>query len=38
MASIKERFKTKADVVAAEIKDLLKEHGNKKIEIGRAHV
>ena len=31
MASIKERFKTKADVVAAEIKDLLKEHGNKKI-------
>src|SRR6201991_3190236 len=27
----KERFKSKADTVAAEIKDLLKEHGNKKI-------
>lgn len=32
MASdIKERFKTKADEVGAEIKDLLKEHGSKKI-------
>src|SRR6201992_1682070 len=31
MAFTKERFKTKADTVAAEIKDLLKEHGNKKI-------
>src|SRR3984885_11258660 len=31
MAFTKEKFKTKADVVAAEIKDLLKEHGNKKI-------
>ena len=27
----KERFKSKADAVAAEIKELLKEHGNKKI-------
>src|SRR6516165_7806574 len=31
MASIKDRFKTKSDTVAAEIRDLLKEHGNKKI-------
>src|SRR5580704_6125600 len=31
MAFTKERFKTKADVVAAEIKDLLKDHGNDKI-------
>ena len=31
MITIKDRFKTKADIVAAEIKDLLKEHGNKKI-------
>jgi len=31
MASTKERFKTKADALAAEIKDLLKEHGNDKI-------
>src|SRR6201990_955572 len=31
MATIKERFKVKADGVAAEIKELLKEHGNKKI-------
>src|SRR5882672_11128124 len=31
MAIIKDRFKSKADIVAAEIKDLLKEHGNKKI-------
>jgi citrate synthase len=31
MAFTKERFKTKADAVNAEIKDLLKEHGNDKI-------
>src|SRR5690349_11577243 len=31
MAIIKDRFKAKADTVAAEIKDLLKEHGNKVI-------
>ena len=31
MALIKERFKTKADGVAVEIKELLKEHGDKKI-------
>ena len=31
MASTKERFKTKADALAAEIKDILKEHGNDKI-------
>src|ERR1700692_2305531 len=31
MAIIKDRFKSKADIVAAEIKELLKEHGNKKI-------
>jgi len=31
MAIIKDRFKAKADVVGAEIKDLIKEHGNKKI-------
>src|SRR3984885_12344167 len=31
MESIKDRFKAKADTVAAEIKDLLKEHGTKKI-------
>ncbi len=31
MGIIKDRFKEKADVVAAEIKDLLKEHGDKKI-------
>src|ERR1700712_3290884 len=30
-ADIKERFKEKADEVATEIKDLLKEHGTKKI-------
>jgi len=28
---IKERFKVKADSVNAEIKDILKEHGSKKI-------
>ncbi|HEX2533765.1 MAG TPA: citrate (Si)-synthase, eukaryotic [Chitinophagaceae bacterium] len=31
MGVIKERFKEKADKVAVEIKDLLKEHGNKVI-------
>ncbi|MDO6431810.1 citrate (Si)-synthase, eukaryotic [Flavitalea sp. BT771] len=31
MAVIKERFKSKADTVSAEIKELIKEHGNKKI-------
>src|SRR6201996_6942689 len=31
MATIKERFKVKSEEVAAGIKDLLKEHGNKKI-------
>ena len=30
-ADIKERFKLKADEVGSEIKDLLKEHGTKKI-------
>src|SRR5579885_2817185 len=31
MGIIKERFKAKADADAAEIKDLLKQHGTKKI-------
>ncbi|MBL0147137.1 MAG: citrate (Si)-synthase, eukaryotic [Chitinophagaceae bacterium] len=31
MGIIKEKFKLKADAVAIEIKELLKEHGNKKI-------
>src|SRR6267378_1126449 len=31
MAIIKDRFKAKADTVATEIKELVKEHGNKKI-------
>ena len=31
MGDIKESFKTKAEVVGAEIKALLKEHGDKKI-------
>lgn len=31
MATIKERFKAKADELSGEIKDILKEHGNKKI-------
>ncbi|MDP4258783.1 MAG: citrate (Si)-synthase, eukaryotic [Bacteroidota bacterium] len=31
MAIIKDRFKLKADAVAGEIKELLKEHGTKKI-------
>ena len=31
MGIVKTAFKAKADTVAAEIKELLKEHGNKKI-------
>src|SRR5579871_4074786 len=31
MGILKERFKLKSDAMAAEIKDLLKENGNKKI-------
>ncbi|MGV3530519.1 MAG: citrate (Si)-synthase, eukaryotic [Flavisolibacter sp.] len=31
MGIIKDRFKEKGDVLAAEIKDILKEHGDKKI-------
>jgi citrate synthase len=31
MEVLKERFKDKAEQVSAEIKDILKEHGNKKI-------
>lgn len=31
MEVLKERFKSKADKVSAEIKDIIKEHGNKKI-------
>lgn len=31
MVIIKDRFKLKADMVSAEIKELIKEHGNKKI-------
>jgi citrate synthase len=31
MGVIKDRFKAKADVLAAEIKDIIKEHGSKKI-------
>ncbi|HSF46404.1 MAG TPA: citrate (Si)-synthase, eukaryotic [Chitinophagaceae bacterium] len=31
MEVLKERFKTKADKVSAEIKDIIKEHGNRKI-------
>jgi citrate synthase len=31
MGILKDRFKVKADQTAAEIKDILKEHGNKKI-------
>jgi citrate synthase len=31
MGVIKDKFKAKADIVGAEIKELLKEHGNKKI-------
>src|SRR4026209_77486 len=39
MGIIKDRFKVKADKVGAEIKDLLKEHGNKVIgEVQLAQV
>ncbi|WP_026763877.1 citrate (Si)-synthase, eukaryotic [Sediminibacterium salmoneum] len=31
MGIIKERFKAKADIASAEIKSILKDHGNKKI-------
>ena len=31
MGAYKEKFKAQADAAAAEIKDLLKEHGNKTI-------
>jgi citrate synthase len=31
MGIIKDKFKAKSDIVGAEVKDLLKEHGNKKI-------
>lgn len=31
MGIIKDKFKFKADIAAAEIKELIKEHGNKKI-------
>src|ERR1700741_5642490 len=31
MGILKDRFKAKADLLAAEIKDLLKEHGNKVV-------
>ncbi len=39
MGIIKDRFKAKADVVGGEIKNLLKDHGNKKIgEVTLAQV
>ncbi|MFM7711094.1 MAG: citrate (Si)-synthase, eukaryotic [Ferruginibacter sp.] len=39
MGIIKDRFKAKADTVSAEIKDLLKDHGQKKIgEVTLAQV
>ncbi len=39
MGILKERFKAKADAASAEIKDLLKEHGSKKIgEVTLAQV
>src|SRR5579872_3893065 len=31
MATIKEKFKAKSDGLAAEIKEIIKEHGSKKI-------
>jgi citrate synthase len=31
MEVLKERFKAKSDAVATEIKDIIKEHGNRKI-------
>ncbi|HMP91833.1 MAG TPA: citrate (Si)-synthase, eukaryotic [Phnomibacter sp.] len=36
MGILKDRFKAKADAAAAEIKELLKEHGSKKI--GEVHL
>jgi len=36
MGVIKDRFKAKGDIIAAEIKDLLKEHGDKVI--GEVHL
>ncbi len=39
MGIIKEKFKAKADVVGAEMKEMLKEHGDKKIgEVTLAQV
>ncbi|HRI22713.1 MAG TPA: citrate (Si)-synthase, partial [Panacibacter sp.] len=39
MGIIKDRFKAKADAAAGEIKELLKEHGGKKIgEVTLAQV
>ena len=39
MGIIKDRFKAKADVVGAEMKEMLKEHGDKKIgEVTLAQV
>jgi citrate synthase len=32
MGVIKERFRKKADILSAEIKDILKEHGTKKVD------
>jgi len=31
MGIIKDRFKAKADIAAAEIKSIIKDHGDKKI-------
>lgn len=31
MGIIKDKFKAKADAASIEIKDIIKEHGNKKI-------
>ncbi|MGN6494881.1 MAG: citrate (Si)-synthase, eukaryotic [Agriterribacter sp.] len=36
MATIKERFKAKADELSTEIRDILKQHGSKKI--GEVHL
>ena len=39
MGILKERFKAKADAESATIKELLKEHGNKKIgEVALAQI
>jgi citrate synthase len=35
---IKERFKVKADSLNAEIKDILKNHGSKKIEVTLSQI